>query len=64
MIEVFETWFNQFTKEEQVKLLKHIRVHHFDLIEEETAIKYDRNEREAADMTKLSSNHKVKHVKV
>jgi hypothetical protein len=33
MIEVFETWFNQFTRAEQIKLMKHIRKNHFDLIE-------------------------------
>jgi hypothetical protein len=33
MIEVFETWFNQFSKAEQVKLLRHIQKNHFDLIE-------------------------------
>jgi len=31
MIDVFEKWFNQFTKPEQEKLLKHIRKNHFDL---------------------------------
>lgn len=33
MIDVFETWFNQFTRAEQIKLLKHIRKNHFDMIE-------------------------------
>lgn len=31
MIDVFETWFNQFTKNEQEKLLKHIRKNHLDM---------------------------------
>jgi hypothetical protein len=30
MIEVFEKWFNQFTKLEQQKLLRHIKKVHFD----------------------------------
>ena len=33
MVEVFEKWFNQFTKPEQAKLLKHIRKNHFDMID-------------------------------
>jgi len=33
MIEVFEKWFDQFSKPEQEKLLKHIRKNHFDFSE-------------------------------
>ncbi|RPH31574.1 MAG: hypothetical protein EHM93_13145 [Bacteroidales bacterium] len=33
MIEIFETWFNQFTRIEQKKLLKHIQENHSDLLE-------------------------------
>ncbi len=31
MIDVFETWFNQFSKEEQVKLLVHIKMRHLNM---------------------------------
>lgn len=31
MIDVFETWFNQFSKEEQAKLLVHIKMRHFNM---------------------------------
>lgn len=31
MIDVFETWFCQFTKAEQEKLLKHIQKNHFNM---------------------------------
>lgn len=31
MIDVFETWFNQFSKEEQAKLLVHIKMRHLNM---------------------------------
>lgn len=42
MIEVFETWFNQFTKAEQEKLLKHIREAHFERAFAESSGKKDK----------------------
>jgi len=33
MIDVFEKWFNQFTKPEQERLLKHIWKNHLNMIE-------------------------------
>ena len=42
MIDVFETWFIQFTKAEQMKLLKHIKKNHFDLNDEYSSRPSDR----------------------
>lgn len=42
MIDVFETWFNQFTKAEQKKLLKHIKKNHFEMIEEYSSKPFSR----------------------
>jgi hypothetical protein len=44
MIEIFESWFNQFTKDEQVKLLEHIKRQHFNMGNEQF-IGFSKNEK-------------------
>lgn len=63
MIDVFETWFNQFTKTEQEKLLKHIRKNHFEMIDSYSPSYSDKIDRRLCESTTNSTTHAVKHSK-
>ena len=63
MIDVFETWFNQFTKAEQEKLLKHIRKNHFEMIDDYSSSFSDKIDRKLCESATNSSGHTVRQSK-
>ncbi len=64
MIDVFETWFSQFTKAEQERLLKHIRKNHFDLIDDFASSFSDKIDREMCGRTINQSSRNVRQAKI
>lgn len=64
MIDVFETWFSQFTKAEQEKLLKHIRKNHFDLIDDFSSSFSDKIDRQLCESTIDQSSRNVRQAKI
>jgi hypothetical protein len=64
MIDVFETWFNQFTKSEQMKLLKHIRKNHLSMIDDYNSVYSEKiDNRRLIESVPNSANHNVSHAK-
>jgi len=59
MIDVFETWFNQFTKAEQKRLLKHIKKNHLNLIDEFSSKPFSRIDKRLLEGSMSASSQNV-----